>query len=83
MSEDYRLTMILEYLLYEQARLEDAYIQMENNIGLRGADYVDHLEIILAKCRIDTALDISTDIRSILRYNRDKGGGKGKEAGKG
>ena len=51
----------------KEIRLENAYIQLENNIGLRHADYVDHLDIILQKHEIEVTNQIFSDIRTIIR----------------
>lgn len=40
------LTPLYQYMYLKEIRLDNAYIQLENNLGLRHADYVDHLDMI-------------------------------------
>lgn len=54
----------------KNVRQENAYIQLENNLGLRSADYVDHLDMILMKHEIEVTNIIFEDIRMILRSMR-------------
>lgn len=61
------LTPLYQYMYLKEIRLENAYIQLENNIGLRHADYVDHLDIILQKHEIEVMNQIFSDIRTIIR----------------
>lgn len=61
------LTPLYQYMYLKEIRLENAYIQLENNIGLRHADYVDHLDIILQKHEIEVTNQIFSDIRTIIR----------------
>ena len=61
------LTPLYQYMYLKEIRLENAYIQLENNIGLRLADYVDHLDIILQKHEIEVTNQIFSDIRTIIR----------------
>lgn len=61
------LTPLYQYMYLKDIRLENAYIQLENNIGLRHADYVDHLDMILQKHEIEVTNQIFSDIRTIIR----------------
>ena len=61
------LTPLYQYMYLKEIRLDNAYIQLENNIGLRHADYVDHLDIILQKHEIEVTNQIFSDIRTIIR----------------
>lgn len=61
------LSPLYQYMYLKEIRLENAYIQLENNIGLRHADYVDHLDMILQKHEIEITNLIFEDIRVILR----------------
>lgn len=61
------LTPLYQYMYLKEIRLENAYIQLENNIGLRHADYVDHLDMILQKHEIEVTKQIFSDIRTIIR----------------
>ena len=56
-----------QYMYLKEIRLENAYIQLENNIGLCHADYVDHLDMILQKHEIEVTNQIFSDIRTIIR----------------
>ena len=40
------LTPLYQYMYLKEIRLDNAYIQLENNLGLRHADYVDHLDTV-------------------------------------
>lgn len=64
------LTPLYQYMYLKEIRLENAYIQLENNIGLRHADYVDHLDMILQKHEIEVTNQIFADFRLILRTIR-------------
>lgn len=61
------LTPLYQYMYLKEIRLDNAYIQLENNIGLRHADYVDHLDMILQKHEIEVTNQIFSDIRTIIR----------------
>lgn len=67
MMKQYDLTPLYQYMYLKNIRQENAYIQLENNIGLRSADYVDHLDMILQKHEIEVTNLIFEDIRVILR----------------
>lgn len=56
----------------KEIRLDNAYIQLENNLGLRQANYLDHLEMILQKHEIEVTEQIFSDVRQILRRWREK-----------
>ncbi len=58
---------LYQYMYLKNIRQENAYIQLENNLGLRSADYVDHLDMILLKHEIEVTNIIFEDIRMILR----------------
>lgn len=58
---------LYQYMYLKNIRQENAYIQLENNLGLRSADYVDHLDMILMKHEIEVTNIIFEDIRMILR----------------
>ena len=64
------LTPLYQYMYLKEIRLDNAYIQLENNLGLRQADYVDHLDMILQKHEIEVTNQIFADIRLILRLAR-------------
>lgn len=61
------LTPLYQYMYLKEIRLDNAYIQLENNLGLRHADYVDHLDMILQKHEIEVTNQVFADIRLILR----------------
>ena len=61
------LTPLYQFMYLKEIRLDNAYIQLENNIGLRHADYVDHLDMILQKHEIEVTNQIFSDIRTIIR----------------
>lgn len=64
------LTPLYQYMYLKEIRLDNAYIQLENNLGLRQADYVDHLDMILQKHEIEVTNQFFADIRLILRLAR-------------
>ena len=55
-----------EYMLRQSVRYENDFVQLINNVTYRYADAVDHLEMILAQCRIYTASKIFGDIEKII-----------------
>lgn len=61
---------LYQYMYLKNVRQENSYIQLENNLGLRSADYVDHLDMILMKHEIEVTNIIFEDIRMILRSMR-------------
>lgn len=61
---------LYQYMYLKNIRQENAYIQLENNLGLRSADYVDHLDMILMKHEIEVTNQIFQDFRMILRSMR-------------
>ena len=61
------LTPLYQYMYLKEIRLDNAYIKLENNLGLRHADYVDHLDMILQKHEIEVTNQVFADIRLILR----------------
>lgn len=61
---------LYQYMYLREIRQENAYIQLENNLGLRSADYVDHLDMILQKHEIEVTNQIFRDVRMILRSMR-------------
>lgn len=64
------LTPLYQYMYLKEIRLENAYIQLENNIGLRHADYVDHLDIILQKHEIEVTNQTFKDISRETEKNK-------------
>ena len=64
---DLDFSPLYQYMYLKNIRQENAYIQLENNLGLRSADYVDHLDMILMKHEIEVTNIIFEDIRMILR----------------
>lgn len=66
------LTPLYQYMYLKEIRLDNAYIQLENNLGLRQANYLDHLEMILQKHEIEVTEQIFSDVRQILRRWREK-----------
>lgn len=65
--KQYDLTPLYQYMYVKVLRQEDAYVQLENNLGLRSADYVDHLDMILQKHEIEVTNRIFQDLRMILK----------------
>ena len=61
------MRMLLEYLHRMPIRYENDLIQLLNNVQLRQADPVDHLEIIMAQVRAATADRIVLEILEILK----------------
>lgn len=53
--------------MYRQAaRYENDVIQLSNNVSYRGADPLDHLEMIMAQTRVGTAEKIFDDLRQLI-----------------
>ena len=61
------LEPLYQYMYLKELRQENSYIQLENNLGLRSADYLDHLEMILKKHEIEVTNQIFQDIRVVLQ----------------
>lgn len=59
--------MLYQYMLNKEMFLLNDVIQLNNNVAYREADYLDHLEIILAKNKLEAAREIFKDLRFLLR----------------
>ena len=61
------LKFLYEYMYRRELKLLYDITLLENNLHYLQADYVDHLEMILAKCKLETAQQIFNDIYLILK----------------
>ena len=64
--------MLLEYLHRMPIRYENDLTVLLNNVQLRKADPVDHLEIIMAQTRAATADRIAGEVLQIMHVNSTK-----------
>lgn len=58
---------LYQYMWEQETRYDNDLIQLYNNVSYRKADALDHLEMIMAIVRRDTARQIFRDITAILR----------------
>ena len=58
--------MLYSYLYNNQIELEETVKQMQSNIRFRRIDITDLVELICAQERLDTFIQVSNDIRSML-----------------
>ena len=58
--------MLYSYLYNNQIKLEETVKQMQSNIRFRRIDITDLVELICAQERLDTFIQVSNDIRSML-----------------
>lgn len=59
--------LVYEFFFAKLQFAENDLIQLENNLNCRAADYLDHLEFILAKNRYDVLYDIFQDLSILIR----------------
>lgn len=64
---------LYEYMLFEEQRARNDMIQLYHNVAYRDADHLDHLEMILARHRLEVAQEIFVDVRWIIRTYRNHG----------
>lgn len=58
--------LFYEYILHKQQFLENDYIQLKNNVNQRECDMLDHLEFIIARCRMETADEIFFEMTNLF-----------------
>lgn len=63
---------IIEYIFRKSHYLESDLIELNNHTVYRTADPVDHLEMIMAQVRAQTAEEIFTDLFQILHWSYDR-----------
>ena len=64
-------TLLQEYMYRKSLRCEDDVTQLANNVTYRGADPIDHLEMIMARSRLATVEEIFADLRVIIAISRE------------
>ena len=64
---DKLLLLLLEYMNHKTVYYENDIIQLHNNVTYRKADPVDHLEMIMARVRLETAQMLFRDIYRLIR----------------
>lgn len=65
------IDLLQEYMYRQSARYENDVIQLSNNVTYRGADPLDHLEMIMAQTRVGTAEKIFDDLRMIIEISKE------------
>ena len=70
MKYEQLVVLLYEYCYREQVRCENDLIQLNNNIGFRRADPLDHLEMILALVRLQRTEEISRDIYRLVAISK-------------
>lgn len=62
--------MLYEYMQNKQAALENDVIQIEHNVFGRGTSPYDCFECLVAKCRLELANEIFSDVHKVLQIIR-------------
>ena len=70
MSYDYLITLLYEYFYRQQMERENDLSQLINNISLRRADELDHLEMIMALVRLRCTDAIAQDVYKLVAISR-------------
>lgn len=65
------MTLLFAYIYNNRTRLEEEKKQLQTNVRYRDIDSVDCLELLLASERLDTFLQVTTDIRHLLGFYTD------------
>ena len=73
MSYDYLITLLYEYFYRQQMERENDLTQLINNISLRRADELDHLEMIMALVRLRCTDSIAQDVYKLIAISRIEG----------
>lgn len=63
-------SMLYEYMQNKQAALENDVIQIEHNVFGRGTGPYDCFECLVAKCRLELANEIFSDVHKVLQIIR-------------
>lgn len=63
---------IIEYIFRKSHYLESDLIELNNHTVYRTADPIDHLEMIMAQVRAQTAEEIFADLFQILHWSYDR-----------
>ena len=58
--------LMYEYIIHKTVFLENDLIQMKNNVSQRECDMLDHLEFIIARCRMETADEIFYEMTKLF-----------------
>lgn len=58
--------LLFEYILHKEQFLKNDLIQLENNLNYRNSDCLDHLEIVIAKVKIETAQQVFEDLKNLF-----------------
>lgn len=65
-SAEKLVELLNEYMYRQSTRYENEIIILSNNVSYRGADPIDHLEMIMAQTRAGTADKIFYDLRMVV-----------------
>lgn len=68
------LKYLYEYILNKDAALQNDIIQLNNNMAYRETDYMDCMNLMIAKCRYDMAAQIFKDLATVMSIIRSNGG---------
>lgn len=60
-------TIIWQYMMNKECRLNNDVIQLSNNVSYRNSDPLDHLEMIMAQTRLQVAKEIFSDLVYLLK----------------
>lgn len=66
----YDLTVLYQYIMHKEMYYYNDVIQLGNNVSYRKADPLDHLEMVMAQVRLETAREIFNDMHKLMRMIR-------------
>ena len=69
-QNEYLAHLLYEYFYRQQIYRENDVIQLANNVQVRKADPLDHLEMIMAQVRSQVTTDISRDVYKLVAISK-------------
>ena len=63
-------SMIYEYIMNKSEQLENEVVQTEHNVFGRNVDSFDAFECLVARCRLEMAEEIFSDLHRVLQIIR-------------
>ena len=70
MIKEHKLSSLYQYMMNKEMYYYNDTVQLRNNVQYRTADPLDHLEMIMAQIRLETAKSVFQEIYLILREYR-------------
>jgi len=68
--KEHKLSSLYQYMMNKEMYYYNDTVQLRNNVQYRTADPLDHLEMIMAQIRLETAKSVFQEIYLILREYR-------------